>query len=110
MAVLGAALTGQHETLVHKAGDKVIGKAGLLSLARTLSGELWALGIRVNGLSPGPTETAALGKLGLPPEPASSAWLRRCGLARVSFLNPRSPPMNASSMCGNSTAASTASP
>jgi NAD(P)-dependent dehydrogenase (short-subunit alcohol dehydrogenase family) len=43
-------------------------KAGLLSLARTLSGELWPRGIRVNGLSPGPTETAALGKLGLAPE------------------------------------------
>jgi len=43
-------------------------KAGLLSLARTLSGELTARGIRVNGLSPGPTETAALGKLGLPPQ------------------------------------------
>lgn len=43
-------------------------KAGLLSLARTLSGELIGRGIRVNGLSPGPTETAALGKLGLPPE------------------------------------------
>ncbi len=42
-------------------------KAGLLSLARTLSGELVGRGIRVNGLSPGPTETAALGKLGLPP-------------------------------------------
>ncbi|ROR24592.1 NAD(P)-dependent dehydrogenase (short-subunit alcohol dehydrogenase family) [Comamonas sp. BIGb0124] len=41
-------------------------KAGLLSLARTLSGELAARGIRVNGLSPGPTETPALGKLGLP--------------------------------------------
>ncbi|BEM22883.1 SDR family oxidoreductase [Serratia marcescens] len=40
-------------------------KAGLLSLARTLSGELHAHGIRVNGLSPGPTETPALGKLGL---------------------------------------------
>ena len=40
-------------------------KAGLLSLARTLSGELLARGIRVNGLSPGPTETPALGKLGL---------------------------------------------
>lgn len=40
-------------------------KAGLLSMARTLSGELWPRGIRVNGLSPGPTETAALGKLGL---------------------------------------------
>jgi len=43
-------------------------KAGLLSLARTLSGELAGRGIRVNGLSPGPTETPALGKLGLPPE------------------------------------------
>lgn len=39
-------------------------KAAILSLARTLSGELHPKGIRVNGLSPGPTETAALGKLG----------------------------------------------
>ncbi|MBH1856620.1 SDR family oxidoreductase [Stenotrophomonas maltophilia] len=43
-------------------------KAGLLSLARTLSAELATRGIRVNGLSPGPTETSALGKLGLPAE------------------------------------------
>jgi len=42
-------------------------KAGLLSLARTLSGEWAGRGIRVNGLSPGPTLTSALGKLGLPP-------------------------------------------
>jgi NAD(P)-dependent dehydrogenase (short-subunit alcohol dehydrogenase family) len=41
-------------------------KAGLLSLARTLSGEWKARGIRVNGLSPGPTSTSALDKLGLP--------------------------------------------
>ncbi|GLS23580.1 short-chain dehydrogenase [Labrys miyagiensis] len=40
-------------------------KAGLLSLARTLSGEFKDRGIRVNGLSPGPTDTSALGKLGL---------------------------------------------
>ncbi|WBF43674.1 SDR family oxidoreductase [Serratia rubidaea] len=40
-------------------------KAALLSLARTLSGELHARGIRVNSLSPGPTETPAFGKLGL---------------------------------------------
>ncbi|HEI8865366.1 SDR family oxidoreductase [Serratia sp. AKBS12] len=40
-------------------------KAALLSLARTLSGELHPRGIRVNGLSPGPTETPAFGKLGL---------------------------------------------
>lgn len=39
-------------------------KAGILSLARTLSGELHPRGIRVNGLSPGPTETPALDKLG----------------------------------------------
>lgn len=41
-------------------------KAGLLSLARTLSGEWTGRGVRVNGLSPGPTSTSALGKLGLP--------------------------------------------
>ena len=39
-------------------------KAAILSLARTLAGELHSRGIRVNGLSPGPTETPALGKLG----------------------------------------------
>jgi NAD(P)-dependent dehydrogenase (short-subunit alcohol dehydrogenase family) len=43
-------------------------KAALLSLARTLSIELLPKGIRVNGLSPGPVETPALGKLGLSPE------------------------------------------
>jgi len=43
-------------------------KAGLLSLARTLSGELIDRGIRVNNLSPGPTATPALAKLGLPSE------------------------------------------
>lgn len=40
-------------------------QGGILSLARTLSGELVDHGIRVNGLSPGPTETPAFGKLGL---------------------------------------------
>lgn len=39
-------------------------KAAILSLTRTLSGELHPRGIRVNGLSPGPTETPALNKLG----------------------------------------------
>lgn len=43
-------------------------KAGLLSLARTLSAEWLPRGIRVNGLSPGPVETPALGKLGLSDE------------------------------------------
>ena len=43
-------------------------KAGLLSLARTLSGELIGRGIRVNAISPGPVATPIYGKLGLPPE------------------------------------------
>ena len=40
-------------------------KAGLISLARTLSGELIARGIRVNAVSPGPISTPLYGKLGL---------------------------------------------
>ncbi len=40
-------------------------KAGLLSLARTLSGELIGRGIRVNAVSPGPISTPLYGKLGL---------------------------------------------
>ena len=43
-------------------------KAGLLSLARTLSGELHPRGIRVNGLSPGPTHTPAFDKLAQSPQ------------------------------------------
>ena len=40
-------------------------KAGLISLARTLSGELIGRGIRVNAVSPGPIATPLYGKLGL---------------------------------------------
>lgn len=40
-------------------------KAGLISLARTLSGELIGRGVRVNVISPGPVSTAIYGKLGL---------------------------------------------
>jgi NAD(P)-dependent dehydrogenase (short-subunit alcohol dehydrogenase family) len=40
-------------------------KAGLLSLARTLSGELLGRGIRVNAVSPGPTATLLHGKIGM---------------------------------------------
>ena len=40
-------------------------KAGLVSLARTLSGELIGRGIRVNAISPGPVATALHQKLGL---------------------------------------------
>ena len=40
-------------------------KAGLLSLARTLSGELVARGIRVNAVSPGPIATPFYHKIGM---------------------------------------------
>jgi NAD(P)-dependent dehydrogenase (short-subunit alcohol dehydrogenase family) len=40
-------------------------KAALLSLSRTLSGELISRGIRVNAVSPGPISTPLYGKLGL---------------------------------------------
>lgn len=41
-------------------------KAALVSLGRTLAAEFAARGIRVNTLSPGPTETPIFSKLGLP--------------------------------------------
>jgi NAD(P)-dependent dehydrogenase (short-subunit alcohol dehydrogenase family) len=40
-------------------------KAGLISMARTLSGELLGRGIRVNVVSPGPVSTPLYGKLGM---------------------------------------------
>jgi NAD(P)-dependent dehydrogenase (short-subunit alcohol dehydrogenase family) len=40
-------------------------KAALLSLSRTLSGELISRGVRVNAVSPGPISTPLYGKLGL---------------------------------------------
>jgi NAD(P)-dependent dehydrogenase (short-subunit alcohol dehydrogenase family) len=43
-------------------------KAALISLIRTLSGELIGRGIRVNAISPGPVSTPLYGKLGLPAE------------------------------------------
>ncbi|MGF1742433.1 SDR family oxidoreductase [Vibrio profundum] len=43
-------------------------KAALMSLSRTLSGELKQRGIRVNSISPGPTYTDAFDKFGLPEE------------------------------------------
>ncbi|MFK0383627.1 SDR family oxidoreductase [Agrobacterium sp. NPDC090273] len=43
-------------------------KAALLSMARTLSGELIGRGIRINAVSPGPITTPLYGKLGLSEE------------------------------------------
>jgi NAD(P)-dependent dehydrogenase (short-subunit alcohol dehydrogenase family) len=43
-------------------------KAALISLAKTLSGELVSRGIRVNVVSPGPVVTPLYGKLGIPAE------------------------------------------
>lgn len=40
-------------------------KAAMLSLARTLSGELIGRGVRVNAVSPGPISTPLYGKLGI---------------------------------------------
>jgi NAD(P)-dependent dehydrogenase (short-subunit alcohol dehydrogenase family) len=45
-----------------------LSKAALISLARTLSGELIGRGIRVNAVSPGPVTTPIYGKLGMPAE------------------------------------------
>jgi NAD(P)-dependent dehydrogenase (short-subunit alcohol dehydrogenase family) len=43
-------------------------KAALITLARTLSAELVARGVRINVVSPGPVATPIFGKLGLPSE------------------------------------------
>ncbi|MCW2350845.1 SDR family NAD(P)-dependent oxidoreductase [Sphingobium sp. B12D2B] len=43
-------------------------KAGLRAVARTLAVELISRGIRVNMVSPGPTETPIINRSGLPPE------------------------------------------
>jgi NAD(P)-dependent dehydrogenase (short-subunit alcohol dehydrogenase family) len=43
-------------------------KAAMISLAKTLSGELVERGVRVNAISPGPVSTPIYGKLGIPSE------------------------------------------
>jgi NAD(P)-dependent dehydrogenase (short-subunit alcohol dehydrogenase family) len=47
-------------------------KAALISMARTLSGELIGRGIRFNAISPGPVNTPIYGKLGLPADQLSA--------------------------------------
>jgi NAD(P)-dependent dehydrogenase (short-subunit alcohol dehydrogenase family) len=47
-------------------------KAALISMVRTLSGELISRGIRFNAISPGPINTPIYGKLGLPADQLSA--------------------------------------
>ena len=64
-------------------------KAALISLARTLSGELIGRGVRVNAVSPGPIATPLYGKLGLAKadvEAMSAALLKQIPAGR--FGNP----------------------
>jgi NAD(P)-dependent dehydrogenase (short-subunit alcohol dehydrogenase family) len=63
-------LSGSINAHLGMAGTHVysMAKAGAISLARTLSGELVGRGVRVNVISPGPIDTPLNGKLGLPPE------------------------------------------
>lgn len=57
-------------------------KAGLISLARTLSGELIGRGIRVNAVSPGPVSTPIYGKLGVPEADLKAAILAQIPVKR----------------------------
>jgi NAD(P)-dependent dehydrogenase (short-subunit alcohol dehydrogenase family) len=47
-------------------------KAALISMVRTLSGELISRGVRFNAISPGPINTPIYGKLGLPADQLSA--------------------------------------
>ncbi len=60
-------LNGSINARIGMPGTSVYGasKAALISLIRTLSAELVASGIRVNAVSPGPTDTPIFGTLGL---------------------------------------------
>lgn len=60
---LGAAAKGLPDWSIYSAT-----KGALLSLARALAVELAPRGIRVNAVTPGPIDTPAMGKLGLPDE------------------------------------------
>lgn len=60
-------LNGSVNAHIGMANTSVYGasKAALISLTRTISGELISRGIRVNAISPGPISTPLYGKLGL---------------------------------------------
>ena len=67
-------LSGSVNAHMGMAGTHVyaLAKAGMISLARTLSGELIGRGIRANVISPGPIDTPLNDKLGLDPEAAKA--------------------------------------
>jgi NAD(P)-dependent dehydrogenase (short-subunit alcohol dehydrogenase family) len=64
-------------------------KAAMISLAKTLSGELIERGIRVNAISPGSIATPILGKSGLPAEALQQvAEMLRCQIPLKRFGEP----------------------
>lgn len=67
-------LNGSVNAHIGMANTTVYGatKAALISLARTISGELASKGIRVNAVSPGPVTTPLYSKLGLPDDQLKS--------------------------------------
>ncbi|KRB30059.1 short-chain dehydrogenase [Mesorhizobium sp. Root695] len=67
-------LSGSVNAHMGMAGTHVysLAKAGMISLARTLSGELIGRGIRANVISPGPIDTPLNDKLGLDPAAAKA--------------------------------------
>ncbi|TIX93865.1 MAG: SDR family oxidoreductase, partial [Mesorhizobium sp.] len=67
-------LSGSVNAHMGMAGTHVysLAKAGMISLARTLSGELIGRGIRANVISPGPIDTPLNDKLGLDAEAAKA--------------------------------------
>lgn len=67
-------LSGSVNAHMGMAGTQVysLAKAGMISLARTLSGELVGRGVRANAISPGPIDTPLNDKLGLDAEAAKA--------------------------------------
>jgi NAD(P)-dependent dehydrogenase (short-subunit alcohol dehydrogenase family) len=64
-------------------------KAAMISLAKTLSGELIERGIRVNAISPGPIATPILSKSGLPAADLQQvAEMLRCQIPLKRFGEP----------------------
>ena len=63
-------ITGSIGSIVSVPGNVIYAaaKAGLRAVARIFAGELVAQGIRVNMVSPGPTETPIINRSGLPAE------------------------------------------